>query len=248
MKFKFDLQFFGHSGTRTTRVPTRDPEPEGLTNLRNNIAGKINDGLQTYDSESWRNELAQTRANAQKQANTVLDKQNKLLSTLPTSMNQNNAIINEMLGVTRSGNLPSQLTEAMNSSVNKSLQGSMGSMLNNLANRGVINSSIASQGISRLGQQAADAYNSNYLNAYNSVNNQYANALQGSQGQTNALLSSIGTLGQVASQPYQQAAALNSLSPNSPTAGLSPALQFWQGWQNSYDNRNDYDTIVRQGK
>lgn len=248
MKFKFNLQFFGSSRTRTTQVRTRDPEPSELTELRNNIAGKINQGLETYDPNTWRNVLTNTYTNAQAQSNAALAQQDKLLSELPSSMNRNDAIVNEMLGATRSGKLPSGLTNAMNSSVDKSLQGSMGEMLNNLANRGVINSSIASQGISRLGQQAADAYNANYLNAYNAVNSQYANALQGSQSNTGALLSSIGTLGQQAMQPYQQAAALNSLNPNSPTAGLSPALEFWKGWQNSYDSRQDYDTIVRQGK
>ena len=248
MKFKFDLQFFGHSKTKTTTVRKRDPEPTELTNLRNNIYSKINQGLSTYNPSTWKYELSKNYSNAQYQSNKVLDQQNKLLATLPNSMNQSDSILKEMLGVTRSGNLPSQLTEAMNSSVNKSLQGSMGSMLNNLANRGVINSSIASQGISRLGQQAADAYNSNYLNAYNSVGQQYSNALQGAQSNTGNLLSAIGTLGQQAMQPYQIASAKSSLSPNSPTAWISPALQFWSNWQSSYDNREDYDTVVRQGK
>ena len=28
----------------------------------------------------------------------------------------------------------------------------------------------------------------------------------------------------------------------------APAYQFWKDLQNSYDNREDYDTVVKQGK
>ena len=113
----------------------------------------------------------------------------------------------------------------------------MGSLLNNMSSRGVVNSSITGQGISRLGQQAADAYNRNYLNAFNSVLSGQAQALQGSQNNTASLLSALGTTAQLPSQAYEGAAA-----------GLMPAYNFWKALQSSYDNREDYDTIVQQGK
>jgi hypothetical protein len=75
----------------------------------------------------------------------------------------------------KSGQIPQGLEDKFMDTINRGMKGSMGSMLNDLGGRGVLNSSVSSQGISRLGQQAADAYNDNYLNTFNSV-------LQGYQG------------------------------------------------------------------
>ena len=117
-------------------------------------------------------------------------------------------------------------------------KGSMGNMLNSLAGRGVLNSSITGQGISRLGQQAADAYNKNYLTAYNTVLGGYGQALQGSQGNTQAALSALSALGQVPSQAYEGA-----------YAGIMPAFNFWKTWQGLENSKpEEYDTIVKQGK
>lgn len=228
-KFNFDLQFFGSGGSETTTVRKRDPEPNELINLRNTLYNKIFPGLQSYDANAWKN--------AQGTVSTALQQQNQLLSQIPNQINQNNDVINEMLGVTRTGNIPSGLTQNMNASVNKELQSGMGSMLNGLANRGVVNSSIASQGINNLSQQAADAYNKNYLTAYNAVLNGYGNALQGNQANTQSLLSTINALGNIPNQAYE-----------GEYAGIMPAFNMWKAWQNSYDNREDYDTIVQQGK
>jgi hypothetical protein len=74
-----------------------------------------------------------------------------------------------------SGQIPEELEARMLDTINRGTKTGMGSMLNDLAQRGVINSSVTGQGISRLGQQAANAYNDGYLNTFNSV-------LQGYQG------------------------------------------------------------------
>lgn len=37
MNLKFDLQFFGGTKQNVQRIAKRDPEPEALTNLRNNL-------------------------------------------------------------------------------------------------------------------------------------------------------------------------------------------------------------------
>ena len=141
-----------------------------------------------------------------------------------------------MLGVTRTGELPSTLTDNMNASVNKELQGSMGNMLNSLSGRGVLNSSITGQGISRLGQQAADAYNKNYLTAYNSVLNGYGQALQSGQNNLSSILSAINTLGEMPSQAQENA-----------YAGIMPAFNFWKTWQQLENSKPEmYDTVVTQ--
>jgi hypothetical protein len=101
------------------------------------------------------------------------------------------SILQEMLGVTRTGNIPSALTDNMNASVNKELQSGMGSMLNSLGGRGVLNSSITGTGINGLAGNAADAYANNYLNAYNSVLGGYGSSLQGAQGNAQLDLSGM---------------------------------------------------------
>ena len=110
-------------------------------------------------------------------------------------------------------------------------------MLNSLGNRGVVNSSITSKGINGLAETAADAMNTNYLNAYNSVINGYGAALNGANGNTSSLISGINAAGSAPGQAYEGAGA-----------ALMPAFNFWKNWQNSYDNREDYDTVVKQGK
>lgn len=227
LKLKFDLQFFGLGGSSTQQVRKRDPEPDELKNLRLGLYDAVYPGLQSFDANSWKQ--------AQRITDNALQQQENLLSQLPNQLTNNENILNEMLGVTRTGNIPTALTDNMNSAVNKELQGSMGSMLNGLGNRGVLNSSITSKGISNLGQQAADAYNKNYLAAYNAVLGGYGQALQGAQNNTGALLSGLSALGNMPSQAYEGV-----------YAGITPAFNLWKAWQNSYDTREDYDTIVTQ--
>ena len=229
MNLKFDLQFFGGGGSKTTTIPKRYPEPEGLTNLRNTLYEKIYPGLESFNSNSW--------GQAQNLLNQSQQQQQNLLSQVPTNINRSNDILNKIVNVTETGEIPTGLANNLNSIVNKGLQNSMGNMLNSLGNRGVLNSSITGQGISRLGEQAADAYNKNYLTAFNTVLNGYNSALTGAQNNTGQLLQTINALGTFPSQSYENA-----------YAGIMPAYNMWRAWQNSYDNREDYDTIVQQGK
>ena len=219
----------GSGGTSTTRIQKRDPEPDELKNIRLGLYNKISPGLEAFDSNNWNK--------AKNITDNSLNLQNSLMSQIPSQLNQSNSILSSMINTANSGELPSGITDKLNSGVQKELQSSMGSMLNNLASRGVVNSSITGQGVSRLGQQAADAYNKNYLNAFNSVLSGQAQALQGAQNNTASLLSSLGTAAQLPAQAYEGA-----------TAGIMPAYNFWKELQKSYDGREDYDTIVQQGK
>ena len=230
MNSKFNLQFFGGVGSSTQTVRKRDPEPEALGDLRTALYNKIYPGLQSFNANNF--------AQAQNTANNALQQQNNLLSQISPLLNNNDNLLNEMLNVTRTGNIPTALTNNLNASVNKSLQGSMGNMLNSLAGRGVLNSSITGQGISRLGEQAADAFNKNYLTAYNTVINGYGNALQGSQNNLASLLQSLSAVGNIPSQSYENA-----------YAGLMPAFNFWKSWEQFQNSKpEEYDTIVQQGK
>ena len=227
---KFDLQFFGlfSGSTKTQQVQKRDQQPEELNTLAKSLYEKILPGLQSFDSSSFNQ--------ANQISNEAIKQQSQLMSQLPTSLNTSNNIINKILSTTESGNIPSGLSNALNSSVNKELQGSMGNMLNGLAGRGVLNSSITSQGINNLSQQAANAFNKNYLSAYNSVLSGYGQALQGSQSNIASQLSAMNTLGAIPSQTQESA-----------YAGIMPAFNFWKTWQSLENSKPEtYDTVVTQ--
>ncbi len=215
------------SKTSTQKIPIRNPEPEGLTNLRNGLLDSIYPSLQSFDADSWKQ--------AQETANNAMNLQSSLLSQLPTSYENTTNLTNEMMDVARTGNIPSALTDNMNASVNSGLQNSMGNMLNGLANRGVLNSSVTTAGTNQLSNAAAKAYSDNYLNAYNSVLSGMGQGVNAAQNNTNSLLSGIQSAGQIPSQAYEAA-----------YAGITPAYNLWKDWQSSYDNRQDFDTIVTQ--
>ena len=217
------------SGGSSTRIQKRDPEPEYLTNIRSELLDKVMPGLQSFNPDDW-NTARQT-------ANNALSQQSQLLSQIPGAINQNNAIASEIANVARTGNIPSGVTDRLNDSVNQNLKSGLGTMLNNLAGRGVVNSSITGQGISNLSQQAADAYNRNYLQAYNPVLGGLGQAMQGQQSNSASLLSAVNALGNIPSQAYEGVGAQ-----------LTPAFNMWKALQSSYDNREDYDTVVKQGK
>lgn len=217
------------SGGSSYQVRTRDPEPEYLTNIRSKLYDVVMPGLQSFSPDNW--------TNAQNTANQALNQQNELLSNLPSALNQSSGIANEIANVARTGNIPSAVTNNLNASVNNELKSGLGTLLNNLASRGVVNSSITGQGINNLAQNAADAYNKNYLQAYNSTINGLGAALQGQQANTGALMQGIAGLGAIPGQAYEGAGA-----------GITPAFNLWKAMQSSYDNRSDYDTIVQQGK
>ena len=126
-------------------------------------------------------------------------------------------------------------TNAMNASVNKELQSSMGSMINNLANRGVLNSSVTTAGTNQLSQAAADAFNKNYLTAYQSALSGLGSALQGSQNNTASMLSTLGAIGNVPSQAIENIGAQ-----------LTPAYTFGKDWKNFYLSDDPYETIYAQ--
>lgn len=217
----------GSGKTSSQQFRTRDPEPQELTNLRLGLYGKVMPGLESFSAEDW------TRA--RDTATSALNQQNALLGQLSGQLGGNNALVGEIANIARTGNIPSTLAANMNASVNQELQSSMGSMLNSLGNRGVLNSSITSQGVQNLASNAADAYNRNYLNAYQAVLGGLGSALQGQQANTSALMTGINALGKIPEQAYEGAGA-----------ALTPALNLWRLWQNSYDTRQDYDTVVTQ--
>lgn len=211
-------------------VPRRDPEPNALTNLRNNLSSIFGNSIQNFDANQW-NE-------AKDLSKYVLEQQKSLIGQLTGDNGQltrNNALTDEIANIARTGNIPSTLTDRMNASVNQGLQSSMGNMLNSLANRGVLNSSVTTAGTNQLSQAAADAYNRNYQDAYRSVLSGLGSALQGSQNNTASTLSALGAISQIPSQAYENIGSQ-----------LTPAYNFWKDWQNFYQSDDPYETIYAQ--
>lgn len=209
--------------------PRREDELPELTNLRNMLYGRTAESLQYgYNPNSWKN--------ARNMADRAMNQQMSLIEQIPNTLNQNSEIASEIAQIARTGNIPTGVQNRLNAATQEGLQKSMGTMLNDNANRGIINSSITSQGISNLSQQAADAYNRNYLTAYQAALSGLGEAMQGQQSNTNALVSGIGALGQIPSQAYESAGA-----------SLTPAYNMWRTWQALHDNRVDYDYAVEGG-
>lgn len=252
----------------------------------------------------------------------------------------------EILDFTRTGNVPSAVLENLNQAVNSELNRNTGSALNDLAARGVMNSSVANRSLGGLVNSAADAYAKNYLGAYNSVlsgygqtnntlagagdtyakaiggyntandnlrsnlasqlagyntaGNMYNNAisglrnamggyndaiggynsaingysnvvngrnstingyntaiggynsmLNGVNNTVNGLNAAMGGYGKALTTNadlMKQAASMPQTLSQALMAQYAPAYQFWKDLQNSYDNREDYDTVVKQGK
>lgn len=194
-------------------VPKRDPEPEALTDLRKQLSDIAKQGLGNFNNDNWQQ--------AQNLTNQALAQQGKLLG-------QSSDIVQQILNIAQNGTLPSNLINAMNASVNQGLQSSMGNMLNNLANRGILNSSVTTAGTNQLSQAAADAFNRNYLTAYQSALGGLGQGLQ-------STLSALSAAGSAPSQAY-----------NSIGAGLTIPYNFWKDWQNFYQSDDPYESIYVQ--
>jgi hypothetical protein len=171
------------------------------------------------------------------------------------------------------GEIPEAVANALRAETDRGLKGSIGSSLASLASRGVLNSSVTNKGMADMSQAAADSYNRNYLNAFNT-------ALQGYQG-------NAGTAGSVGAQLADTALninnnalglaeslsrigsgrtsdLLNTLSANqaerqglleavpqfysNAAAPLSMANSFLQQQQQDFWNTGKQDTVVKQGK
>lgn len=144
------------------------------------------------------------------------------------------------------GKINPELEAAYMDSINRGTQQGMGQMLNDLAGRGVLNSSVSSQGISRLGKQAADAYTDNYLNTFNSM-------LQGYQGNANQAANS----GRAFADTYlninkdlnsgaQTMANIGSQFSNMGSQQVQNQLGISQGYNNaSYANLAEREQLMR---
>ena len=127
---------------------------------------------------------------------------------------------NATLGQLQNGILPSAYQTNMQNAIRSSLQNTMGTQLNSLANRGVLNSSVTTSAMNDISKNAADTVAQQYQNNIQTVgglaNRQMANAM-------NANSANAGIYGNIinsATQPTTTAAAAQE-------AAQKPALNLW---------------------
>ena len=180
-------------------------------NNMNSVSGKLNDlgdrintGAANYASAS---------DNINRKIEGVGDRQGRLATTV-----QN---------FTETGAIPEEMKRNLMATVNGELNRNTGSALNDLAARGVMNSSVANRSIDNLANSAADAYAKNYLDAYNAV--------LGGYGNTNSVLDS-----QVSS--YDKARAGLDYGWQNQLAGYDAARNAWNSSLNGYEGANNQIT------
>ena len=222
-----NFRFFGGGGdTETTEVRKRDPEDPKLTALRNQISDSLNG---VFNGSNYATDYNNTK----NRANTALGYYDQAATGLNSATSRMSNAADALNNVATTGVIPQAITDNLNAAVNRSMNQSFGTTLNDLANKGIVNSSVTNRSINNMEDSAANAYNQNYLTAYNNVVNNMNTALGG----YGSLVNGYNTV-------------MNSFAgiPKTLYSGLSAAYQdpytFWKDWQNSYDQREDYDTVV----
>lgn len=199
----------GSSKSSTETYRKRDPEPSELTSLRNSLYQMISPIASGNMSEDWKNSLF---------GSTYLNSMNNINQAAGNRNQMSDALTN----MTTSGELPQSVTDNLNAAINSELRKNTGSLLNDMASRGVINSSVTNRGLGTLSNNAADAYAKNYLNAYNTVSSNLNSGIQTLLGVPDAENSAINT-------------------------AMDPAYNLWKDWDTLYSNRDDYDYVVHEG-
>ena len=127
---------------------------------------------------------------------------------------------NATLGQLQQGVLPSAYQTNMQNAIRSTLQNTMGTQLNSLGNRGVLNSSVTTSAMNDISKNAADTVAQQYQNNIQTVgglaNRQMANTMNANSANANI----YGNLINSATQPITTAAAAQE-------AAQKPALNLW---------------------
>lgn len=140
----------------------------------------------------------------------------KLAPSNTTAANKANAT----LGQLQQGVLPSAYQTNMQNAIRSTLQNTMGTQLNSLGNRGVLNSSVTTSAMNDISKNAADTVAQQYQNNIQTVgglaNRQMANTMNANSANANI----YGNLINSATQTITTAAAAQE-------AAQKPALNLW---------------------
>jgi hypothetical protein len=176
-------------------------------------------------------------------------------------------------GMMASGEIPEAIAAALRAETDRGLKSSIGSSLASLASRGVLNSSVANKGLMDTAQAAGDAYNRNYLNAFNTALGGYQN---NAGAAANAGASLTDTFLKMNSEALRQAESMANVGSQrtsdllnvhganlaerqalmsdlgqyyqNAAAPMAPAYDFLQTMLQDHWNSDKKDTIVKSGK
>ena len=231
MDFIFDLQLFGGGkggGGSSTTVTNRQPtaaenalteqalaysqavSPNALT-LNDKAAGLLFNSI--GDTQQNFNKLNQ---NAQNQ----IAGATQGLSSLVNSNNKATSTANGQLSSLAQGLLPFAYQKNMENSIRTALNNTMGNTINQLGQRGVINSSVTNKALDDISKNAADTVAQQYQNNINQSSGLTQQQLQNSLGANSANGAVYQNLIGNATAPITTAAAAQE-------AAQQPALNLW---------------------
>lgn len=231
MDFIFDLQLFGGGkggGGSSTTVTNRQPtaaenalteqalaysqavSPNALT-LNDKAAGLLFNSI--GDTQQNFNKLNQ---NAQNQ----IAGATQGLSSLVNSNNKATSTANGQLSSLAQGLLPFAYQKNMENSIRTALNNTMGNTINQLGQRGVIDSSVTNKALDDISKNAADTVAQQYQNNINQSSGLTQQQLQNSLGANSANGAVYQNLIGNATAPITTAAAAQE-------AAQQPALNLW---------------------
>lgn len=221
MNFEFDLQLFGGKGGSATNVQSYQPTAQEIR-------------LQKQAADY-----------SEAVAPNALDLNNKAKGLLENSLGETQVDYNALnkqaqsqisgaqglLGQLTNGQLPETYQKNMQDSINRAVTGSVGTAVNSLGNRGILNSSVTNQALNDVSTSAANAAADKYLENISTLN-----GLAGQQ----AALAGQGITTAAGAQEAAQQPALNlwnaSLGLNS--GGTLGALQSMAGQGTTTSTQN----------
>jgi hypothetical protein len=166
------VRFKGGGQTQTTTrvIPNQTAQEANLQT-----------GLFNYGTTGLNN-----ATNYQNQANSALGNVinldwNKAFGGYTDTMNGVNSGYTGLL----SGNLPTSFSTARQTALNNDLQGTVGSAINNLGNRGILNSSVTNSALNGISQNAANTLANNYTTDINTYSNILGNTASNAANQLN---------------------------------------------------------------
>jgi hypothetical protein len=160
----------GQTQTTTRNIPAQTAQEAALQT-----------GLFNYGTTGLNN-----ATNYQNQANSALGKVinldwNKAFGGYTDTMNG----VNSGYGNLLSGNLPTAYSDARKATLTNDLTGTFGNAINNLASRGIINSSSQDTAFDSIGKKAADSLNASYSTDMNNYANILGNTANNAANQLN---------------------------------------------------------------
>lgn len=169
-KFYFDLQMFKGKGSSTTTYQM-SPEERALLVKQMGYLDKIYPNMIQLNNRAgdilW---------------NSFADTQYDFNNANQRAQQQINSA-QQGLGQLTQGNLPQEYTNNMTKAVQSGVQNSLGTLLNNAGNSGVVNSTITQQGINDISKNVANTMANQFTNNVQTLgslyNDQISNAGQG---------------------------------------------------------------------